>query len=60
MEMIQHTLPDTETWEPFIGTLTRHGRAHLPVQSMIESSSDIRGNHEEVYAAVALNEEESG
>ncbi len=52
-------LPDTETWEKFIKTLTRHGRARITVQSRIESSSGTGGNHEGVYVAIVLKENES-
>ena len=46
------TLPDLKTWEKFIKTLSRHGRARISVQSRIESSSGLGGTHEGAYVAI--------
>lgn len=53
------TVPDAAIWEKFMKTLTRHGRARITVYSRIESSSGTGGNHEGVYVAIVLNEEET-
>jgi len=53
------TLPGQETWDKFISTLSKYGRARITVQSKIEGSSDIGGTHEGVYVAIALKENES-
>ena len=53
------TLPDLKTWEKFIQTLTRHGRARITVRSRIENSSGIGGTHTGVYVAIKLEEGES-
>jgi len=53
------TIPQPEIWDKFIKTLTKHGRARITVQSRIESSSGTGGNHEGVYVAVILKDNES-
>ena len=53
------TLPDNKTWEKFTKTLSKHGRARISVQSIIESSSGIGGTHEGAYVAILLSENES-
>lgn len=51
-------LPDHETWDKFIKTLSRHGRARITVHSRIEDSSGVGGTHEGVYVAITLEEKE--
>jgi len=51
-------LPDPATWEKFIKTLTRHGRARITVYSKIEDSSGVGGVHEGSYVALVLPGEE--
>jgi thioesterase domain-containing protein len=53
------TLPDPETWEKFLRTLTKRGRARITVNSRIESPSGFAGNHEGVYVAIVLKGNES-
>ena len=52
------SLPETKTWEHFIKTLSKHGRARITVQSRIESASGTGGDHEGVYAVIVLNDVE--
>lgn len=51
--------PDPATWEKFIKTLTRHGRARMTVYSKIEDSSGVGGVHEGIYVALVLPDEEA-
>lgn len=53
------TLPDAATWEKFLKTLAKHGRARIAVHSRIESPSGAGGHHEGVYVAIALKAEET-
>ena len=50
------SLPNDETWEKFLKTLTRHGRARISVKSTINSSSGTGGVHEGAYVAIALDD----
>lgn len=53
------SLPPAETWDKFLNTLKRHGRARISVNSQLECSSGVGGDHEGVYVAIALKPEES-
>jgi len=48
-------LPDAATWEKFLRTLQRHGRARITVLSRIESASGAGGTHEGAYVAMVLD-----
>ncbi len=53
------SLPQKETWDRFLKTLAKRGRARIKVHSRIEASSGTGGNHEGAYVAVILKDNES-
>ncbi len=52
------TLPKPEYWKKFLRTLKKYGRARITVHSTIEDSSGTGGNHDGVYVAVILKDNE--
>lgn len=51
-------LPDAATWERFLRTLLRRGRARITVQSNVTDATGVGGTHEGVYVAL-LQESDS-
>ncbi len=49
------SLPSDSDWKRFIQIFKRHGRARIKINSKIESSSGIGGNHVGTYVAIAIN-----
>lgn len=45
-------LPDEATWEKFVRTLVRHGRARLRVDARVEDAAGVGGLHQGVYVAL--------
>lgn len=52
-------MPPAETWEKFVATLQKFGRARITVRSRLESASGTGGTHEGVYVAVSIREGEA-
>jgi thioesterase domain-containing protein len=50
------TLPPAEEWGTFMRTLKRRGRSRITLHSEISSSSGSGGNHEGIYVAIVLKE----